>query len=373
MSKIGRNDPCTCGSDKKYKKCCLQLHEKGIRKVPPEEAAIIKPLMDAEYRRKHPEPYMHIVPNVEFAGRRIRAVWSTVHYRPLNETFHEFIIGFLVHTLGEEWAKEERAKPDEKRHVAIRWVEAVKKWMAENHSDENRVGEHEWALDVSGYAQSLLQFAYDMYVLQVVNKLSEELIHRLRDRRQFQGARYEVGVASMFARAGFEIEFCQPEHGKMICEFIAHHKSGLNIAVEAKSRHRPGVLHEKGEPSQEVKGDIKKLYERAREKKPEMPFVIFIDANLPPMPGVPWEKLPWLEDVKEVMSAFPTPTVEKPDPHNCVCITNYGFYYNGDAKSEHQACLCLYALIPKYPFTHPEAWDALWKTVERYTTIPRDV
>jgi len=24
MSKIGRNDPCPCGSGRKYKKCCLQ-------------------------------------------------------------------------------------------------------------------------------------------------------------------------------------------------------------------------------------------------------------------------------------------------------------------------------------------------------------
>lgn len=27
MSKIGRNDPCPCGSSKKYKKCCLEKHE----------------------------------------------------------------------------------------------------------------------------------------------------------------------------------------------------------------------------------------------------------------------------------------------------------------------------------------------------------
>ena len=26
--KIGRNEPCTCGSGKKYKKCCLHKHEK---------------------------------------------------------------------------------------------------------------------------------------------------------------------------------------------------------------------------------------------------------------------------------------------------------------------------------------------------------
>ncbi len=27
MSKIGRNDPCPCGSGKKYKRCCLHQHE----------------------------------------------------------------------------------------------------------------------------------------------------------------------------------------------------------------------------------------------------------------------------------------------------------------------------------------------------------
>ena len=27
MDKIGRNEPCGCGSGKKYKKCCLKLKE----------------------------------------------------------------------------------------------------------------------------------------------------------------------------------------------------------------------------------------------------------------------------------------------------------------------------------------------------------
>jgi hypothetical protein len=29
MSKIGRNDPCPCGSGKKYKKCCLLKEQQG--------------------------------------------------------------------------------------------------------------------------------------------------------------------------------------------------------------------------------------------------------------------------------------------------------------------------------------------------------
>jgi tetratricopeptide (TPR) repeat protein len=32
MAKIGRNDPCPCGSGKKYKKCCLPLHEESRAK-----------------------------------------------------------------------------------------------------------------------------------------------------------------------------------------------------------------------------------------------------------------------------------------------------------------------------------------------------
>lgn len=30
MSKIGRNEPCPCGSGKKYKKCCLPLQQKAM-------------------------------------------------------------------------------------------------------------------------------------------------------------------------------------------------------------------------------------------------------------------------------------------------------------------------------------------------------
>lgn len=32
MSKVGRNEPCPCGSEKKYKKCCID--KKKIRSVP---------------------------------------------------------------------------------------------------------------------------------------------------------------------------------------------------------------------------------------------------------------------------------------------------------------------------------------------------
>ena len=30
--KIGRNDPCPCGSGKKYKQCCLAKNQTGVKK-----------------------------------------------------------------------------------------------------------------------------------------------------------------------------------------------------------------------------------------------------------------------------------------------------------------------------------------------------
>jgi len=39
MEKAGRNDPCPCGSGKKYKKCCLPLHEADERQRLAEQQA----------------------------------------------------------------------------------------------------------------------------------------------------------------------------------------------------------------------------------------------------------------------------------------------------------------------------------------------
>ena len=35
VTKVGRNDPCVCGSGKKYKKCCLAKHEAEIVPLSP--------------------------------------------------------------------------------------------------------------------------------------------------------------------------------------------------------------------------------------------------------------------------------------------------------------------------------------------------
>jgi tetratricopeptide (TPR) repeat protein len=40
MAKIGRNDPCACGSGKKYKKCCMAGDEAAARAARPTQLAV---------------------------------------------------------------------------------------------------------------------------------------------------------------------------------------------------------------------------------------------------------------------------------------------------------------------------------------------
>jgi hypothetical protein len=316
------------------------------------------------------EPHINLVTSVEYRNYRVRAVGRQIYFRPLTETFHEFLWFVLQLTFGEDWWREQKELSEAKKHVVINWFAAVTAWLATQKTGQNQIKDGLWSVQISGYAQSLMQLGFDVLCLQQVDRLPNSMIERLRDHDQFQGVRYEIGVAAIFARAGFSIEFCESVHGEKICEFIAVHPSGLRIAVEAKSRHRPGVLNRKGHQSGEFRADLKKIYAKARKKKPELPFVIFLDANLPPSPEIPWEKSPWLQQLKGMFDEFPEPTPERPDPHNLVVVTNYGFYYNGNNPSKMLPALYISSLHPKYPFSHPDAWHAIQASVERYTVVP---
>jgi tetratricopeptide (TPR) repeat protein len=54
MAKIGRNDPCACGSGKKYKKCCMARDEAATRAVQPAAVPARRPSR-ANYFPEHDE------------------------------------------------------------------------------------------------------------------------------------------------------------------------------------------------------------------------------------------------------------------------------------------------------------------------------
>jgi len=370
MVKIGRNDLCPCGSGKKYKKCCLQNPI-----LPLSNKEITNPFDSQSL----PEPHLHLVKSVVWKGYRWRAIWNRLHYRPIQETFHEFIIEMLKSTFGEEWRKQQMKAPENNRHMLVKWVESYRKWKEINRTEENREESNLWSAGPSGEVMALLQFAYDMYCLQVVNKLPDFLVERLKDRAKFQGARYEVGIAAIIARSGLDITFLDDvSKNEKHCEFIASHKaSGERIGVEAKSRHRKGVLHQKGsfDPIGDVRPGIKDLLRKALKQKPEnLPYLVFVDLNLPPTPDIPAEQKPWLKDIMVMVDGFGIPSEDKPDKFNALIVTNFSYYYGGNTG---QAPVGEYLFIlPKFsetPIKSPDILSEVLTNVEKYSHIPREV
>jgi tetratricopeptide (TPR) repeat protein len=52
MAKIGRNDPCACGSGKKYKKCCMAGDEAAARAARPAAAPARRPSLASIFQER---------------------------------------------------------------------------------------------------------------------------------------------------------------------------------------------------------------------------------------------------------------------------------------------------------------------------------
>jgi hypothetical protein len=309
---------------------------------------------------------------VEFMGERFRVVGSQIIRRPLKETFHEFLWGLLRTTLGDDWWKAEESRPEPERHQIKRWFEALVRWKQEG-SRENKI-EGGWRAIPSGDVQALTALAYDIYTLRHAGSLPPKLVERLADRTEFQGAKYEIAVAAMLIRADFKLEFLQGS-GKH-CEFLAQHSSGLRLGVEAKSRRRPGVLHEKGELDElkAARGDVQSLFDKAKQQKPAgLAFVIFIDVNTPIDSSVPPIESPWLKDFSEVLTTHEATAGERPDPFNALIVTNFSTHYLGaEPIGSRGTVLVIPAKRPEDPL--PEAvLDEITAATIRYGTIPEDL
>lgn len=72
--KIGRNDPCSCGSGKKYKHCCLRQQDADLQKP-----------ADLNWRRLH-----RLFP--EFKRDMVRFIENTYGAEAFDEAWHEFML-----------------------------------------------------------------------------------------------------------------------------------------------------------------------------------------------------------------------------------------------------------------------------------------
>lgn len=364
--KISRNAPCPCGSGKKYKKCCLNKSKQTF-------------FSPAFASQNQLEPHLHLVKSVIWKGYRWRALWNRLYPCPEKQSFHEFIIGLLKSTFGQTWFSLQTGVPNGEKHILIHWLKAYDDWKRVHQTADYKIDEYSWGAEPSGEVMALHAFAYDLFCLQAVNRLPNFLVKRLKNRNEFQGARYEVAVAAIIARAGFEITFLDYEiKTRKHCEFIAKNKfSGEEIGVEAKSRRRKGVLHEKGQldTSSIIKGDIQSLFENACSQKPDdIPYFIFIDLNVLPTPNIPFEKKPWLNDIKMMKDKYGVASEGNPDIYNALIFTNFCHYYEGNTNiASSTEYLTIISFYPTNPLKDRTVMDEILESLKRYSYIPEEV
>lgn len=268
MKKIGRNDPCSCGSGIKSKKCyCNAVHVELIN-----QAMKMAPHMFLNFEEKERKRVEQqglgkgIISAKSGKGLHTVIVNNKIYFSSNWDTFHEFLRFYMAEILGREWGGSELDKPFNEQHPIFVWFRTLN----EQQRLMGRAPGQNLDIPLTGAVVAYLQLAYDLYSLGHNAELQTKLIKRLHHKDQFIGARYEVQVAAMLARAGFTLEFEDEDDRKSRhCEFTATHSvSGKKFSVEAKKS-----VGSRNSSTHHISQALGKAANHTR--------VVFVDLNMP--------------------------------------------------------------------------------------------
>ena len=266
MTKVGRNDPCPCGSGKKYKKCHGGIaHLERISKV---MAAL--PGMRARHEAKEHQRTEQqglgkpIIAAKMDNGHQFVAVKNRLLHSRKWKTFHDFLGDYLKDAVGSEWGNAELQRPFDQRHPILVWYHKLCEQQRLFIKEPGRVS----SARMTGAVAAYMHLAYDLYALDHNAELQAKLIARLHNKEHFPGARYEVQVAAMLVRAGFTLAFeNEDDRSTSHCEFTATHaRTGKQYSVEAKRS-------ESGRVNRQIVRALKKAANHTR--------IVFVDLNTP--------------------------------------------------------------------------------------------
>jgi hypothetical protein len=378
MVKIGRNEQCPCGSGKKYKKCCLM--KKDTKNPPPVPQEVIeyfqRKQMEHTIQEKTGILINYVTPAL-FQGKKVWAIGNKVYGgRPEDETFHQFIIFILYESLGNDWWKEQGLLAPTDRHFIAKCFDNFNKWMEKTRATgksyhKGRV----LAGRTDGYSKSLLSLAFDMATLRHINTLPETLLNRLKNNNEYQGARYEIAIAAIFARLGYKVVFTNEKDTQKHCEFFATDPvTGITIAIEAKSKHRDGVLNQKGEMQQKKKllsANFSWALTKAIGQAPgDMPFMIFLDANSPVTPELPIEDKQWIIDAKKIVKEQAMKYNEGEIPFNVIFVTNFSYHYQTEDDSLSGEAMYIPLNNTKFPSPDAKFFENIQKALDYNGFVP---
>ena len=280
---LSRNSKCPCGSGKRYKECHGRLNDSPnpapfAEAVPRAVLEVLRKKMQAEAHHQRVFGSVRAPISAEFKGYRIAAVDKKLLWAKDWKVFPNFLNQYLHGLLGKAWGERQVALPFSEQHPIIQWRTI---WTTAQQT-QKRNSEEFFAANC-GAATAWFRLAYGLYLLEHNAHLQKRLLQRLRDPAQFQGARFEAAVAAIMLAAGYDLQFANDKLPGKHPEFIAVSKEGSRqLAVEAKSRHRGGVLGFPGARSEPVDSfDVAGLLRGALEKNTIDPLLVFIELNSP--------------------------------------------------------------------------------------------
>jgi hypothetical protein len=240
--------------------------------------------------------------NTVVKGRRIVASYNQLLQLSEDASYHDFLGFYIKHALGEDWWSAEAQLPDQRAHQLILWQRKVQEFQLKHWDGAGIQG-----APIKGMIGHYYRIAFDLHTLRHKGLLQERLLNRLRNRGNFQGARYEMAVCAAFVRAGFDIQLeDESQSPHKVCELVATHRaSGASYAVEAKSRHVPGVLGHPRDRSRRSDKEprVSSAIKDALKKVAAHPRVICVDVNYP-VPKEMTGPLTWGPRVRRQLNAL---------------------------------------------------------------------
>jgi hypothetical protein len=372
--KIGRNEPCPCGSGKKFKRCCIDKPKSQTRPVafamPPEVRQRAQEMMRVheaqENVRQQQQGHGNPILSWTDHGYRLVAVRNTIHWAENWVIFPNFLDYFMKKTLGHEWGESEKPKG---AHPIFRWLEKTQKYSS-HKPGEPKVK----TITMMGFIACWLHLAYALYLIAHNDAIPKSLLTRLRNTVTFMPAYYEAIVGAALAVAGFELSSAETKATSTPTpEFRVKSKTtGTTYEVEAKRKERwksPTDDVSNADFQSELRSYVRDQVHAASKKKLKNPIYWF-ELSIPTLRAeADWRAVAAkVEETLREAEASMTVGGEPIQPA-FVAITNHTFLANEDIEGEPSFAFLATIKTDDYPFGRPVEIEAALEGYDKYRDI----
>lgn len=374
--RTGRNEPCPCGSGKKFKKCCLNGTKEVRRELIPERGpdflahaqTMLRQHQAAESVRQQQQGHGNPIVSWmdEANGIRFVAVKLTVHWGKNWVIFPNFLDYFMKKTLGHEWGEGERSKG---QHPLFRWLQKTQAYSS-HVPGEPKVK----TIEMMGYIACWLHLAYALYLIAHHDDIPNPLLKRLRNPVFFMPAYHEAIVGAALAVAGMEIACAETKAGSTPTpEFRAKSKaSGKTYEVEAKRKNgwtAPTGDVMNPEFQRELQGYVRSQIHKASKKKLTNPIYWF-ELSIPTMMApADWRTVTERTEAA-IRDAESNLTVNgQPIAPAYVVITNHTFLADEDVAGHPCFGFLQTIKMDDYPFGRPVEIEAALEGYDKHRDI----